>query len=663
MLSYRDINTIYVSPDGNGSGMNPHTKEDGFGPCSIADAFKHVREIRGGGALFPITVKMLGGVYPITDPIVIAGGVSNVTIEPFGDGEVTVLGGKRLEGFKRDSFLGGECLSLHIPEVERGEWEFTDLYVNRSRALKTRLPADGYFKMKETENPTDGLFDHSKYFIPYPEDAETIASLSGIEDITVSFNHFWVDEHTPIESFDVSSGKVYMKYRSRFTICPEQEYVLENIAKRLERPGEYYLDRKNGMLYYLPRCEEEWDCPEVWAPAANKLLRVKGTAVASLKGLRIRNINFACTKGEYITGGSGELFASDGQAAAGAHGAIEIEYAEDVTFENCSVECFGTHGISVGEGCYRVRIEHCTVRDGGAGGIKICGGNASSPESSHTHGITVSDCRISCLGRRYYAGCGILLMHAFDCDIIHNEISDLYYTGVSVGWVWGYGRSVCRGNKIIGNHVFDLGKGFLSDMGGVYLLGPQLGTVVANNRIHDIKCKEYGGWALYTDEGSSGILLENNLCYRTSSNSFHQHYGAGNVVRNNIFAYPGTSAIGFTRPEPHLSATVNGNIFYTDSRPIINEFYDRYPGTGISNGTVVTFGNLMYDASGELCYSDADRLGTLEAAKERGMEYESVCADPMFRDPENGDFTLSPDSPAKKIGFIPFDYAKAGPRE
>ncbi|MBR5452662.1 MAG: right-handed parallel beta-helix repeat-containing protein [Clostridia bacterium] len=662
MLSYRDINTIFVSPDGNGSGMNCHNAEEGFGPCSITDALKHAREIRGGGALFPISIKMLGGVYSVTNPISVTEGISNVTIEPYGDGEVTVLGGKQLTGFKKDLFFGKECLSLYIPEVESGEWEFTDLYVNGSRALKTRLPSEGYFKMKETECPTENIFDHSKYFVAQPEDARAIAALQGIEDITVSFNHFWVDEHTPIESFDPSSGRIYMKYRSRCTICPDQEYVLENVAKPFERPGEYYLDRKSGILYYFPRCEAEWDSPRVWAPTAQHLLRITGKEGAPVKGIRIRNIKFACTKGEYLGGGA-EQFASGGQAVSGAHGAIELEYAENITFESCSVECFGTHGINVGSGCSYVRIEHCSIRDGGAGGIKISGGGVDSPKSVQTHSITVSDCRISCLGRRYYAGCGILLMYAFNCDIIHNEISDLYYTGISVGWVWGYGRSVCRDNRIIGNHIFDLGKGFLSDMGGVYMLGPQPGTVVANNRIHDIKCKKYGGWALYTDEGSSGILLENNLCYRTSSNCFHQHYGAGNVVRNNIFAFPGTSVLGFTRPEPHLSATLNSNIFYSDSRPIIGEFYDRYPGTHIGNGTVVTFGNLMYDASGALTYSDADGLETLESAQKRGMEYGSVYADPMFRDPKNDDFTLSPDSPAKEIGFIPFDYSKAGPRE
>ena len=101
----------------------------------------------------------------------------------------------------------------------------------------------------------------------------------------------------------------------------------------------------------------------------------------------------------------------------------------------------------------------------------------------------------------------------------------------------------------------------------------------------------------------------------------------------------------------------------TESSPVIGEYYDVQPGTGMGDGTVVSFGNLVFDASGELNYSDAKGLRTLEEAQARGMEFGSISSDPLFADPKNDDFTLPLDSPAKKIGFIPFDYKKAGPRD
>jgi len=671
MLSYRDCNTLYAAPGGSGNGKTFRTDIPGCGPLgSIQAALERIEQMRGSGMLQPITIRLLPGEYLLTSPIQFRPTMSNVTVEPFGPGEVTLSGGRRITGFFRSEWNGHPCFAAHIPDVESGAWKFTDLYVDGLRADHTRLPLEGYYTMKETELPSTELFASSRYFLAETADAEFFASLHAFEDCIVSFNHYWIDEHTPVRELDPATGKITMEYRTRFNIRPGQEYILENAAEAFHRPNEWYLDRAKGMLYYLPRSAEQTpESIQVWAPCASQLITISGSREDAVTGIHFRDLTFAYTRGDYgsrqgVGGESTDCCASDAQAVSNADGVISLRYAHGVSFTNCSLHNYGLHGFNLQQGCRAVSIEGCTLYDGGAGGIRVCGGAYGADERDITRGCTISDCTITHVGQRYLSACGILIMHAAEMNVLHNEIGDLYYTGISCGWTWGYARTICRDNRIIGNHIYDLGKGLLSDMGGVYLLGSQPGTVVANNRIHDIKCKEYGGWALYTDEGSAGMLLENNLCYRTSSNSYHQHYGTSNVVRNNIFADAGEPLLRVSRPEAHLSIMFTENIVLSTGTPILADYAQGANGAYcLEDGAIVSGRNLLWCTGGELHYTPRADMTTLAQAQEKGMERESIQADPLFADPANDDYTLAENSPAFALGFRPFDWKSCGPRK
>jgi hypothetical protein len=220
-----------------------------------------------------------------------------------------------------------------------------------------------------------------------------------------------------------------------------------------------------------------------------------------------------------------------------------------------------------------------------------------------------------------------------------------------VGWRWGYEESEAKRNRIDFNHIHHIGDGLLSDMGGIYTLGPSEGTTLRHNRIHDIHSYAYGGWGLYNDEGSTGILLENNLVYRTSTGGYHQHYGRDNLIRNNIFAFARDQQLQFTRAEDHLSFRFTGNIVLWDEGPLW--------GGGGKEGTIDSDRNLLWKQNGGPITCFGMTFAQWQAS---GKDVASLIADPGFVDPAAGDFRFQDPERAARLGFKPFDTTLAGVR-
>ncbi|MCS7070839.1 MAG: right-handed parallel beta-helix repeat-containing protein, partial [Anaerolinea sp.] len=360
-------------------------------------------------------------------------------------------------------------------------------------------------------------------------------------------------------------------------------------------------------------------------------------------------------------------YAASPQAASHVPGAIALVGARFCAIEECIIRHVGYYGIELGDGCQGIRIVGNDIGDLGAGGIKINGSDARGPLSRRTGNNRVTDNHIHDGGQVYHSGIGVFAKHTFGNVVAHNHIHDFYYSGISSGWVWGYTDSVSGNNRFEKNHIHRIGKGWLSDMGGIYTLSVQPGTVIRGNLIHDIEKANYGGWAIYLDEGSSHIVVEDNISYNTSSQPHHTHYGRENILRNNIWAFGREGMIALSRAEDHVSYTFERNIVITDGQPIfIGGYANDFSGRNILSDL-----NLFWDVSGEVTLTGPRVSGRSSPVEKKNLEQwrastgndlHSIVADPRFKDVKTFDFTLASDSPALALGFRPIDLSDVGPR-
>jgi hypothetical protein len=386
---------------------------------------------------------------------------------------------------------------------------------------------------------------------------------------------------------------------------------------------------------------------DVVAPRLRHLVRFEGDPESGkfVDHIRLRGLSF-----QHADWSIKDKGMADGQAAVFLGAAVMARGARHCAIERCEIAHVGEYGLWLGAGCKDNRVFRCHIHDLGGGGIKL--GETRSPkgEADAAERNVVDNCFIHDTGHMFPAGIGVWIGRSSYNRVSHNEICDLDYTGVSVGWSWGYAPSSANHNVIEHNHVHHIGRGVLGDMGGIYTLGISPGTVIRNNVFHDIYSPGIGGGTgIYPDEGSSNLLIENNIVYNTEFGCFSQHYGRENIVRNNIWAFSRHGEVTRHRQEKHSSFTFERNIVYSTNGTVL---WGNW-----SNGNYTMDHNLYWDAS--TTEPDFDGLD-LEDWQALGRDKSSIIADPMFVAPEKLDFRLKPGSPASKIGFKPFDASKVG---
>lgn len=657
---------FYVAPAGNDawSGTKAEPAQDGSdGPWKTLEGARDaLRRLRAEGKLERrVLVNLRGGVHER------AGAALRLGPEDSGfpgapvvwrsmPGELAILsGGVAIDNWQVVDGLWVADVRAYA-NAETGSPGA--LWVNGERRTVARTPnAGGYHTAFGKADPAlkvDASTTRSYDNHAFEYDGDDLAAWSDLSEGLVAVFHAWEVSYHRVADLNVAKNTVQFINDAYWPFGQwgrEQRYYVENVRAALDQPGEWCVNRAEGRLYYLPMPGEIPENVTAIIPVARDFVFIQGDPDAGkfAEFIHIENISFRHT--DWPIGSKGH---SDPQAANSVRAAVELRFARHCQITGCEIAHTGGYGLWLDAGCQRNRVSRNHLHELGAGGLRV--GGSSAPVGTMSQEQVVSSRNliennwIHDGGKIYHAGVGVWIGHANYITVAHNEISDFYYTGISNGWVWGYGDNPAHHNVMEYNHIHRIGKGVLSDMGGIYNLGIQPGTVMRNNHIHDIRSYQYGGWGLYTDEGSTEMLLENNVVYNTTSAGFHQHYGRNNRIRNNIFAFSEGEQLMATRVEEHRSFVFERNIVISDNGKMVSPPWLKVDSWCDHN--------LYWDIKGNPLDFAGLSLGAWMAT---GQDLNSINADPKCEDPLAFNFTLDPDSPAiTQLGFEPIDLSRVG---
>lgn len=439
---------FYVSTTGNDrwSGRLPQPNaEGGDGPfATIERAQKAVRRLKWKGELSgPVRIVLRGGVYILHKPLVVtpddsgspaptsgwnffSGPERSVTYAAYPGEQVVLSGGERITGWTATTVNGRDTWVTTLPDVKRGKWNFTQLWVHGKRARRPRLPKKGLFQIAEPlgevaweGDPTQVLFVGQDQFRFHSDDLKAWRNIADVEMVAL---HYWIESRINFKSVDVENHVATLQWRSRMRLSDDfhkdgAPYYVENVFEALDEPGQWYLDRPTGQLVYLPREGEDMGTAEVIAPHLAQLLHVQGDPAAGKHVAHVLFEGLTFSHTEWVPGE--ERHTATPQAACYVPGAVVVRAAHDIVFERCVITHVGSYGIEISGASHDVSVIGCAISDLG-GGVKVwhdfvlnsAATSGAGPDWNYTGScrrIMICDNEIGDGGYRYHQAVGVLI--------------------------------------------------------------------------------------------------------------------------------------------------------------------------------------------------------------------------------------------------------------
>ena len=583
---------IWVSPKGND--FNDGTRQSP--KATLTAALRQAREWRRTGddrMQGGITVYMEGGTYALYEPVfirpedsgtkesptVIRSAINEKTvIHSAADEKVVLSGGVRIKNWKKQ----GKLWVADVPTFNGRPLDFRQLWVNGKKAVRARDVED-FEKMNRICSVDE---KNEILYVPAVSIRRLIDNKGNLKAkyAEMVLHQMWCVANLRIRSVEVQGDSAAIRFhqpesRIQFehpwprpmvtTDGHNSAFYLTNARELQDVPGEWYHDIDARKVYYYPREGEKMQEAEVIVPAVETLVRVEGTVDRPVCHIRFEKITFSYTTwmrpsekghvplqaGMYLTDGyridpkmqrNYLNHPLDNQGWLGRPAAaVRVVAARQIDFERCRFEHLGSTGLDYEEAVQGGVVRGCLFRDIAGNGLLV---GSFSPAAHETHlpydpadrrevctQQQINNCYFTEIGNEDWGCLAIAAGYVGDVNIEHNEISEVPYSGISLGWGWTQTVNCMRNNRVHANLIHHYAK-HMYDVAGIYTLGSQPKSYVTENCVHSIYKPGYvhdpNHWFyLYTDEGSSFITVRDNW---TEGEKYLQNAnGPGNVWENN----------------------------------------------------------------------------------------------------------------------------------